>query len=428
MAHAEMCGVFIPPWDSIMPDSIMGQYWSKKFLGETINGRRRTMESHVHKLLLTDGLFSKDCDEKYRDIVKASRGNGYAALHNIMRLHHPRLTEKKVETRILAQSISTHFGHHVRAIQDHLYREETCGRAYTKYETLQLVLDTLHPTYHLDLKFRAEKEFGQAHDLDYCIPFKLQMSQLGTTLTTWSTEMRLSDKKAPRIRHIDQGTSRDDDDDSQDDPGIFALSEDLKFTLCGRPGHENTSCHTFMNHVVGDALMKLHPKETARIIRENKQFVTIGPHGTPRNDNGRTGRPPSAVRIVSSSMDDVTAMIPPDTVQITRVGIDDADSIQSEESEGSLIYGSTARIIVCHDVSLGVRYDEELIDRINATWDEELAAEQGSDLSPNDTAHSTELQYQEFSPVSDVEELYDALEDTQDQDTQGKYMPTTELL
>jgi hypothetical protein len=155
--------------------------------------------------------------------------------------------------------------------------------------------------------------------------------------------MRLSDKKAPNILHIYQGTSRDDDDDSQDDPGIFALSEDLKCTLCGRPGHENTSCHKFMNHVIGDALMKLHPKKTSRIIRDNKKFVTIGPRGTPRNDNGRTGRPPSAVRIVSSSMSDVTSKIPAeetaltvpnspfdDTVQITRVGIDDADSIHSE--------------------------------------------------------------------------------------------------
>jgi hypothetical protein len=217
--------------------------------------------------------------------------------------------------------------------------------------------------------------------------------------------MRLSDKKAPRILHIDQGTSHDDDNDSQDDPGIFVLSEDLKCTLCRRPGHENTSCHKFVNHLVGDALMKLHPKETTMIIRENKQFMTIGPRGTPRNDNGRTGRPPSAVRIVSSSMADVTAMIPAeetvstvpnspfdDTVQITRVGIDDDDSIQSEESESSLIYRSAACITVCHDVSLGVRYDEELIDRINATWD-------GSDLSPNDTTHSTELQYQEYSPV-----------------------------
>jgi hypothetical protein len=240
VAHGEMCGVFVPPWDSITPGSIMGRYWSKKLLGETIHGRRRTMESHVHKLLLTNGLFSKDCDEEYRDIVKASSGNGYATLYNILRSHHPRLTDKKVETKIPAQSIGTRFGHHVRAVQDHLFREETRGRIYSKYEALQLVIDTLHPAYHLDLKFRAEKEFDQTQDLEDSIPFKLQMSQLGTTLTSWSIEMRLTEKKTPRVLRIRQESN---EEDSLGDPGIFALSEDLKCSLCGRSGHENTSCH-----------------------------------------------------------------------------------------------------------------------------------------------------------------------------------------
>jgi hypothetical protein len=118
------------------------------------------------------------------------------------------------------------FGHHVHAIQDHLFREETQGRIYSKYEALQLMFDTLHPTYNLDLKFGAEKQFGKAHDFNECIPFKMQMSQLGTTLTSWSNEMRLTERKAPQIVHISQDASNDDD--SIYDPDIFALSEDLK--------------------------------------------------------------------------------------------------------------------------------------------------------------------------------------------------------
>jgi hypothetical protein len=105
-----MCGVFISLWDSIAPDLIMGLYWSKKLLGETIHGPRRTIESQVHKLLLLDGLFSEDCEEYYLDIGKASGGNGHAALHNIMRKQHPCLTEKKVETKIPLQVITTRFG------------------------------------------------------------------------------------------------------------------------------------------------------------------------------------------------------------------------------------------------------------------------------------------------------------------------------
>jgi hypothetical protein len=260
----------------------MGLYWSKKLLGETIYGRRRMIESHVHKLLLPDGLFSKDCEEEYRDIVKASGGNGYAALHKILRNHHPCLTEKKVETKIPSQGITTRFGDHVRAIQEHLFSEDTHRRMYSKYEALKLVLDNLHPVYRLELKFRSEKEFGQSKDYEDTIPFKLQISQLGTTLSLWATEMRLGEKRAHRVLHISQNQS--DDDDILETPSIYALSNDLNCKLCGRSGHEDTGCHNFMNHIIGDTLMKAHLKETAKILREHTKFLTIGPRGTPHHD------------------------------------------------------------------------------------------------------------------------------------------------
>jgi hypothetical protein len=52
VAQREICGVLIPPWDILMPDLIMGRYWIKRFLDETIYGRRRTMESHIHRRLV----------------------------------------------------------------------------------------------------------------------------------------------------------------------------------------------------------------------------------------------------------------------------------------------------------------------------------------------------------------------------------------
>jgi hypothetical protein len=79
----------------------------------------------------------------------------------------------------------------VRAIQEHFFHEDIRVRVYSKYEALQLVLDTLHPTFHLDLKFRSEKEFGQGHDYEDTIPVKLQISRLGTTLSSWAFDMRL---------------------------------------------------------------------------------------------------------------------------------------------------------------------------------------------------------------------------------------------
>jgi hypothetical protein len=189
VSHDEMRGVFIPPWGSISPGFIAGCYWSKKLLGKTTHGQRRTMETHVHNLLLADALFSKDCEDEYRDIVNASSANGYASLHNIMWLYHQCITEKKAETKILTQGVSMRFGHHFRAIQEYLFCEATRGRTYIKYEALQLMLDTLYPKFHLDFNIHSEKESGQGHKFEDTIPFKLQMYQLGTTLSLWAKEM-----------------------------------------------------------------------------------------------------------------------------------------------------------------------------------------------------------------------------------------------
>jgi hypothetical protein len=299
-----------------------------------------------------------------------------------------------------------------------LFWEETRGRIYSKYEALQLVIDTLHPSYHMDLKFRAEKEFDQTHDLEDSIPFKLQMSQLGITLTLWSSEMHLSEKKPPRVLHIHHQESNDDD--SLGDPGIFALSKDLKCSLFGRSGHENTICHKFMNPVIGEALMKSHPKEEARIMRENKQFVTVGPRGTPQQNGECTERrPPSAFRMVAhglspeDTVDVVDIKTPSDAhdesidevIQITRVGVDDSGSVSSEESVGNLDYGPTARNAMCQDVSMGVRYDEQLIDRINVNWDEELTITQLLGTWSTDVA-STEPLYEEHASTKDTVEFY----------------------
>jgi hypothetical protein len=63
-------------------------------------------------------------------------------------------------------------------------------------------------------------------------------------------------------------------------------------------------------------------------------------------------------------------------VQITWVVVEDSGSVKSEESDGILDYGPIARVAVCQDVSMGIRYDEQLIDRIHANWDEELTITQ----------------------------------------------------
>jgi hypothetical protein len=129
--HGAIYGVFVPPSNSVAQHSIMGTFWSKKLMGVAIHGRRSTMESHIYKLLLSDGLFATECREEYLDIVKVAGGNGYAALHNILRLHHPRLTDQIVEVKYPSQTVSMRFGEHVKLVQQYIDRESMRGRYYT---------------------------------------------------------------------------------------------------------------------------------------------------------------------------------------------------------------------------------------------------------------------------------------------------------
>jgi hypothetical protein len=135
-------------------------------------------------------------------------------------LRHPRLTERKVETKIPSQGISTHGRSHIREIKEHITREETRGRHFTKYEALQLSLDTLHLSFYVSLSQVPDRE-----GID--IPFKLQMSQLGTSLSLWATKMRLHEKNsATRVFHLNQ--SECDDDIPQHCHTVIALNNDVQ--------------------------------------------------------------------------------------------------------------------------------------------------------------------------------------------------------
>jgi hypothetical protein len=75
-------------------------------------------------------------------------------------------------------------------VQEYIDHEAVCGRLYNRYASLQLVMVTLHATYHLALNQQCEREFHHNHDMDDKLPAKLQMPQLGISDTTWAEELR----------------------------------------------------------------------------------------------------------------------------------------------------------------------------------------------------------------------------------------------
>jgi hypothetical protein len=170
----------------------MGNLWQKKYIGLTVHGQRPTMSNYIYKLLMIDGVLPR-ANDKLRDIVMASDGDGYEALYNILRFIQPNLTDTKVETKIPCQGISDTFAHHVKNIRNTIENEVIRGRVYSRCECLELVFETLHPKYEAALRHKTEMAFDVTHDQVNNIPFELQMSNLGKTLGGWELKLGLKE-------------------------------------------------------------------------------------------------------------------------------------------------------------------------------------------------------------------------------------------
>jgi hypothetical protein len=97
--HGSMWGVFVPPGFSLAKDRPMGMIWDKHLIGEIVYASRTLMSRHIYKALTHPLMFPKDgFGDQCRGIVSTSEGCGCASLHNIMRLSHPTLCDKVVDT------------------------------------------------------------------------------------------------------------------------------------------------------------------------------------------------------------------------------------------------------------------------------------------------------------------------------------------
>jgi hypothetical protein len=122
----------------------MGTLWDKRLVGATVHVSRTLMSRNIHKVLTHMLMFPKDnFGDQCRDIVSTSEGCGYLSLHNIMRLAHPTLCDKVVDTTIPYQGNVVSFADHVRNMTQYLAREKIRNQLYTKYEALMMTLETL---------------------------------------------------------------------------------------------------------------------------------------------------------------------------------------------------------------------------------------------------------------------------------------------
>ena len=95
--HGALFGIFIPPGHSLVPNEVMGNMWNVANAGAIKHAERPLMSGLIMKLLLDVKIYTKETIH-LRAIAEAADGDGYAALHNFLRPHHPRLSETLVES------------------------------------------------------------------------------------------------------------------------------------------------------------------------------------------------------------------------------------------------------------------------------------------------------------------------------------------
>jgi hypothetical protein len=287
------------------------------------------------------------------------------------------MTERRVEMKYPSQSITAQFTQHVKDTHEYIDREDFHGQNYSSYYSLQLVLDTLHATYHLAIKQRCEREFHHNHDMDDELPFKLRMPQMGTSLTTWAEELRLNDRRSQRIIHV---TSPEPEAHFTD--LLQTIGQMDPCSLCEGP-HYDTSCHKFINHVMGEKFLKKKDAIIRQIKLENTTFIK----SKPRPHNGQCATP--GIRLIEdepSPHDDETLSAIDHSVHTLRLSLivdtivanehificDDGGSCcASVDSKEDFDYVRTVNF-EDFDPSLGTSYDVNLLDIINANWDNEM--------------------------------------------------------
>jgi hypothetical protein len=239
------------------------------------------MGKFLAKILLNPHMFPNDpFGNVMKDTVSNGEGDEYAALHNIMRSVHPNLIEKAVETITPYQGNMVTLAAHVRNMSNHMEKEAMRKRYYKEYESLMMVVESLHGRCHEGLKQKVELSFTTKHDRVNKIPFKLEMANLGTTLTEWEDELKVGVSQGTRegVHHINIGSHvrYSAPEDPLDYVNVIDSVQTCSVFSTG--GHTLDDCHLFINAVKCQDVIKSHPDVAGVICKSHKTFF----HHKPR--------------------------------------------------------------------------------------------------------------------------------------------------
>jgi hypothetical protein len=135
------------------------------------------------------------------------------------------------------------------------------------------------------MKHKAGLLFEVGHNKVKYIPFKLAMSNLATTLTSWAKDLNLDvphGTKGGRVNHLAllQGM-----DHGSEDNDVNFVGSDRQCKFCNIPGHTTYDCQLFFNFLVASRFAKQHPDLIGATLKKHSTFMRICPPGSGRPVN-----------------------------------------------------------------------------------------------------------------------------------------------
>lgn len=172
-SRGRVCGIYTSPWEAFNKDSHMGTMWSNYHLDQAILDRQDIMSAALHSLLSSKGIFKGDCED-FTHLVSQSKGNGYLALYQIVRMVHPVLGQVTTQPSQPSQKKTQSFSEHVSNYVDYFQSESCSGRKYSPYEQVALILSRLHPIWK-DVMQRRYKQLVPHGGPNQIIPMECNL-------------------------------------------------------------------------------------------------------------------------------------------------------------------------------------------------------------------------------------------------------------
>lgn len=275
-SHALRCGVFIPPFESLIPLTTLGA-WSDA-LSQKVHDNLSLMSQMIHSAIVNFQAIPAGPD--FTSILNETCG--YVALHNLMRAVHPRLSIVPIIRHAPRCKPSESISEFVARWTEFILIEHESERYWRRDDVARHIIANLPSQHSLWVQQSYDTlMLSQGHQYD--VPPAFHMSMIARTITSIiSKNPHVSAPRDHRDHHRshhahayhsidpeDVATS-DDDDIYQVHAMRSSNNNDKNCPLCQSTTHDLIDCHKYINHCLCTQYAKGHPQSFQEIVGKHK--------------------------------------------------------------------------------------------------------------------------------------------------------------